>query len=755
MSGEHAIGELYAALDGDQLRSDAARRVRAALKRDGAYALRAYGRWTSDGVDFDILIVECTNERVPSRNAAGINVRESLALLFPSASSGMPQVRALRHGFPLVPHLNHVSEGEPVALCLYFEPWTAVERAWTPQRFLERIRWWLLETALGTLHRADQPVEQLYFNSPIDLVLAPNFHSKITDPSLSMVIGSIDRDNGYRTFRTMFVPKRELEKIKGATTTALVLLLPAVVHGRIELLPPTLGALHDQLVARGSSLVEQLREAIREQTPSKGLERRSDGACLLILRVPIRRAADAAPEREQLRGCYLPLDITQLGEACDVLFLHNKLYHAAPIIGGGPTTGPERWRDIQLCPLDISNGLTVEQARLASAVGFDGADAPRVLAGVGALGSTLADIWAREAWGRWTYVDDDYLKPHNVARHAAKDLDIGHYKVDAVVDLTQRNFQDDHYRSQAFHMSILSQNESALVEALQRAVLVVDATTTLEVPRDLALRDDLCRSVSVFLTPSGLGAVLLLEDEERRVRLDALEAQYYRAILGSPWGEVHLRGSRGHLWVGAGCRDLSAVISTEHVHLLGGVLARQVRLQSGRPAACARVWHLDPESSALSLSEITLSLPVVRTLCGWTVVSDVAIETKLAQLRRKHLPRETAGLIFGYSDHKLKKLFVVDVLPAPPDTEGDATGVSRGVIGTLDAVTAVRARTGGVVGYLGEWHSHPPFAPPCPSADDRVQIGYVAQELARVGEPALMIIVGCEGEVSYTVHTVE
>ncbi len=59
-----------------------------------------------DGTVSDIIIVDCLNEKVPTRNQVGIKVRERLALVFSPNSA--PEARALRRNFPLVPHLNHV-----------------------------------------------------------------------------------------------------------------------------------------------------------------------------------------------------------------------------------------------------------------------------------------------------------------------------------------------------------------------------------------------------------------------------------------------------------------------------------------------------------------------------------------------------------------------------------------------------------------------------------------------------------------------
>ena len=131
----------------------------------------------NNGKVSDIIVVDCINDQVPSHNPFGIKVRERLALVF--SDYQQPEVRALREDFPNVLHRYHVLPNEPSSLCLYFEPWSAIERSWTPQNFLQRILWWLRETANGTLHRDDQPLEQIYYDSPYKIVLPPDFQIKI------------------------------------------------------------------------------------------------------------------------------------------------------------------------------------------------------------------------------------------------------------------------------------------------------------------------------------------------------------------------------------------------------------------------------------------------------------------------------------------------------------------------------------------------------------------------------------------------
>lgn len=122
----------------------------------------------------EVLVVDVECDGVPSRNAAGIQYRERLALLVPEDNKAQVEVLSLRKSFPVLMHQNHGTRDGAASLCLYFEPTPTVLRTWTPQRFLRRIQWWLEQSAKGELHPADQPVEHLFFASKFELVLPWN-----------------------------------------------------------------------------------------------------------------------------------------------------------------------------------------------------------------------------------------------------------------------------------------------------------------------------------------------------------------------------------------------------------------------------------------------------------------------------------------------------------------------------------------------------------------------------------------------------
>lgn len=721
----------------------------AACAANPAFEVIEQRRWASEDTGpCDVVVVDCINDQVPTRNSVGVRSRERLALVLPHDQAKAPQVRALRTTFPVVMHLNQVPDGEPACLCIYFEPWSHVRREWTPERFLQRVLFWLTGTATETLHREGQPLEAMYFESPVDLVLPPNWETSLDeDKGRVFVLAPIQRDAKRCTLRGLTVSPNEARKEHLRQTIGLRIRVSDVVHGGVERFPATLGDLAESLEQRGASLLQPLVAEIRRLAEGDGISPVPGQECLLLLSIPTKRTTTGPVEMIVRRGFKVGCELWQLGVQTGALSESAGKYYAVSLFGKEPEAGV-KWRELPLLPVALKEGATRDSARRASDVPVEGADDARILAGVGALGSAMLDLWTRECWGVWTIADPDAVQPHNVVRHIARDFHVGHYKVDIVKDVVDSTYPFSSAKVTAFRGDVAATNEPRLLDHMKRASLLVDATTTLEVPRELSQRDDVPRCASAFLTPSGSSSVLLLESSTRDIRLDELEAQYYGAILENEWGEKHLAGHQGELWVGAGCRDISLILSDELVALHAAMLARQIRIRSSAAPAQLRTWLVDDETGGVRALAVPVRSPIHYDCGEWTVVSNEGVKDRLVRLRAGRLPVETGGVLIGYVDHPIRRVFIVDALPAPADSQESATGFVRGVDGLAETLNEVRRRTAGIVGYIGEWHSHPPFNSPRPSGDDVGLLTHLAKVLALDGVPAVMIIVGADGEIS-------
>lgn len=521
--------------------------------------------------------------------------------------------------------------------------------------------------------------------------------------------------------------------------------MPAFENRPVSSAPTTLGELHAQLVANGSALMPALSEAIVAFCDNKDGNDTSPlitDETLLIVAIP--RMRDGNIERHDVLGFLLLQSIHDIGLGCGALLKAPGDTEVYPDTFGQQEK--DDWQSFILCPVEVKLELDQPRARQLSDLDETECDVKGVLAGVGSLGSILANIWSRIGWGTWTYVDEDILQPHNIAKHLGLNLHIGQPKSLLMQHLTNNTYLD--HQSRAIVADVTAESDH-LTDAIEQANVIINATTTVYVPRELSLRDNIPRVISTFITPNSQGAVILAEDRTRGCRLANIEAQYYRAELTSDdWGETHLIPPEGKR-VGAGCMDISNVISYENLSFFGALLAKQLRVTTTSEHSRIAVWHTNSQLNQLSHTEVDVMPAHSVELGDWKVHWDDGFTDTLRTIRRAALPNETGGVLLGIVDTASRHIHLVLGLQAPQDSDSSPSYFYRGFEGLKEAIDACQRRTGNMVAYIGEWHSHPEAHSAIPSADDAKLIHTLTEKMQMDGLPALMVIVS-DSELTIT-----
>ncbi len=111
-------------------------------------------------------------------------------------------------------------------------------------------------------------------------------------------------------------------------------------------------------------------------------------------------------------------------------------------------------------------------------------------------------------------------------------------------------------------------------------------------------------------------------------------------------------------------------------------------------------------------------------------------------------PRETGGVLLGYSDESSREIVVRTMVgPGPEARHGRWTFVPDHRFHE-DQVSQIYARSGRTWTYLGDWHSHPD-GPLRMSIADRRTLARIARfGAARVPRPLMAILAGRPGQVN-------
>jgi integrative and conjugative element protein (TIGR02256 family) len=679
----------------------------------------------------------------PQKPVAAIARRELMAAIF--RDDLQPVVYALRPAFPTdALHLNLGGETDPPWLCLDDRPWDEAQPRWTAFVFVERVRWWLAATARGDLHGEAQPAEPVFLTGTTVIVPPTLLREEWSDDRVLEVHAAFDDASPHTVVMREGPP--DGRSSVGGFVPMFLRVQPRIMQ-RLRWAPQTIKQWHDLLQGWGIDLVGYLREELRRiQAAHPGL---MGSRPLMLLYLPLLNVDGSPTGQADLKAFSTVAEhnLATLGIALGIFHALDGAAGSARVVSRIPA-------DIQASGETVSTIIVSVQAnfsRAAAAVGSGLTADERAIAlvGAGAIGSHLIEILRRDGFGNWTIIDNDAFLPHNVQRHRGAEAFVGASKAHVTADLVNWALGTPNETKFVSANVLKASDECEIV--LKRSELIIDASASIPVARFLSDRPDVSATrLSVFFNMVGTDVVLLGEDAERLTRLDALEAQYYRAVLDTAALANHIAAAGTSYQYAGACRSVSFQMPEYKVSMLTGAIAGEVRRHIETAAASITIWTRSPDDG---LQRIAVPVFLIERydIAGWQIVLDQGIVERAKALRAQALPNETGGILLGTIDVARRQICIVKLVPAPSDSFGDRAGFERGTKNLSAIVTDSSKRTAGQVEYVGEWHSHPKGVKPKASETDMKQLLWLGTERRIEALPTVMMIIGDKAKYSINV----
>ena len=654
----------------------------------------------------------------------------------------MPLIYMLRADFPDTEHQQLALEGFPHAICIDDRPWPEARLTWTPAELVHRTLTWFGRAARGELHDARQPIDPVLSGSPLRFLIP---RAVLDDPPAHDLIGIHD-ENHRQTLRVMPIEKATASSEPVEPICVIAYRVPPEEMTRMKFAPNNFGSLADILEVRGITLFADLSARLGEWLEEgESAAWRLCSRFAVIVEMPI-----VSPHGEQQDGTDIRAYMTDksggdiavalgVGLRSEQRDEGSNVGYVKAITNPGVDKAAVRSIQVQVAEVHYEFDRTLA-TQLTGRMAVDSRKA--VLAGAGAIGSHLSDCLIREGRFSWTVIDDDYLLPHNLARHTGHCSDVTKNKAQIVAESLTGTI-DGEAPARAIGENVLAgpPHRDEIDDALNDADVIIDATASVLAERFLSDHPATARRMSAFFNPSGTDAVLLAEPADRSVELRDIEAQYLGLAGTDERLAAHLgTGEQTFAYTGA-CRAVTNLIPESQVMTLSGLVASGLGRVVDVPEGVIRIWSLG-DGDGVNVASFTPQ-PVTRMKAGdWTVTLDTGLIARIMELRQVKLPNETGGILFGVIDIPEKSIHIVDAGAAPPDSQETTTGFTRGTVGVQEHIDRVFDRTRGQVRYVGEWHSHPPRAETLPSITDFAQIDWLATLFDMDTLPALMLIAG-------------
>ncbi|MEJ7590669.1 MAG: ThiF family adenylyltransferase [Planctomycetaceae bacterium] len=552
-------------IDADALDIPRARQIASAITGGRLDFVRLVECCKIAGASIEILVIEVDVER-PQVVVNPIRRVERIAVLLSADDDSYPEVLAVRKGFPVVPHMNITVDENTRSLCLYDQSWDEVKSRWTAPAFIERIRSWLADTAIGSLHREDQPLEQVLAGSGYSLVIPSSAIKSGGEAATRLDVILIPSDEHRGTL--IAIPKSENGRRKKLQFTASMFFAGSRQHGIIHRAPRTLEELCEFVRTETFDLLTELRKRVMGWKDDGCL----DVSLIVVIAFPLQRGDIATIEVIDTWAFLTTETVYEVGKRIGVWDKNDgKIGLFVPPI--------ESLKGADVTLEVLRPHFSFSRSAAARASGVNIVDAKTVAVGVGAIGSQIVLNLVRGGFGRWTVIDNDELLPHNLARHALLSDGIGWPKA-VVLAATINSFFEDEPPTVAISANVLrcSNAKEKLDTAFAESDLILDLSASVPVSRHLA-RDvqSAARRISLFLNPRGSDLVCISEDAQRTMHLDELEAQYYRAVIRDPALAGHLAVNEARTRYARSCRDISFSIPTHLVSMHSAIAAQAVR----------------------------------------------------------------------------------------------------------------------------------------------------------------------------------
>lgn len=668
---------------------------------------------------------------VPQRPVYPILDKEVVTVCFFDETSP-PLVAVARENFPDTPHQNVVPEGLPSILCIDDRPWQDTKSSYTASELMARIQIWFSKACEGELHGIDQPFDPVFPYDGDHTIILTCDGADALETGGKLSIWAVEQPPRY-----LLVSASSGDRPKDIELHAHVLHLKVEPDSmrRMRRTPRTLRDLHRFLAERGADLADAFNQSLGDWLATDRQGSKAKWITCILVSLPQVHPRTGEIGATQPIAFLCPFSPGEIGQAMGVLGkspVESTVRPYVRLLGASPNSD-ELLHEIQVAPVDTE--LDGERASELAGRAKDLREV--VLVGAGSLGSHLAESLAREGLFRWSVVDDDVLLPHNVGRHTLTRAGLGISKAPQLAGRLFNIRRDT--APQAYSENVLAGVLSEkLSSALAHAEIIIDASASIPVSRWVSDLPGQARGICAFFAPNGRSAVMMAEAVDRSTTLRDLEAVYLRELLINPALEGHLAGAEAFRYSGA-CRALTNRIPASAVAVLSGLLADAIAQASLGSKAQLRIWSWRENGS---IDAVTCGTETFRfSPDTWQVTVPRQLLDELDRKRAAKLPDETGGPLVGFVDRETSRIVIAAALEPPSDSIGAPSSFTRGRRGFKRQLESVKARSGGQLGYVGEWHSHPRGATSHPSSTDIRQIVDLSDILGLDEYPAVSLIV--------------
>lgn len=358
-------------------------------------------------------------------------------------------------------------------------------------------------------------------------------------------------------------------------------------------------------------------------------------------------------------------------------------------------------------------------SNLAQKLSLNSNQEKTVFIGAGALGSKLLFHYARGGNFNLKAIDNDTFSPHNIVRHDLFMESSGKNKARAVIEKIKAFL--DNSSTLEYHNGSIFNYDRAQLEGYN---WLIDTSASLNVQNwlvnsGISIVPNRARAEIAFKGQLGF---LYIEGKDQNPRIDDLVNYAY--FLGtnieivSEWLIEENKKQEGNDYdivdIGIGCNSPTVIMANDSMSFHSSIFSKILNHESKRTKIKEKGFlniSFISENGFDVNSSTFLVPPFDIFKCnnnsGWEIRLVPTVLDKMRLEAKRYKRRETGGIFIGICNYKTKTIHVFDTITAPPDSKHSPVYFYRGIENLPEQVEYIKEITGGMIGYIGEWHTHP------------------------------------------------
>lgn len=325
---------------------------------------------------------------------------------------------------------------------------------------------------------------------------------------------------------------------------------------------------------------------------------------------------------------------------------------------------------------------------------------PIVMLGCGALGSKISMNLTRMGYTHQYLYDNDILLPHNLVRHyenSSYAIGIPKARTMQLEMLSMFDNNSVSYNENIFRVEELPDGLTIDCTASKRSLFWSVSSGKI---KSSMLRSEIYMGGKMGLT--------ILEGKKRNPDVYDMQISLYKLALDEDiifqW--LNYRQSEDMRYhIGFGCSSDTMILDdatiSNHASVVPHLINKYQDTENG--IICVNIFDKDDLTNNKLLIYDMEAMEIFQKVDGWSIHIRRSLYQKIQIYSKEKL--ENAGLWIGYIEERIKRITVVDTF-IPDDNVRKNGTVTMGKNGVKLYLKTLTAKTKGLIGYIGEWHTH-------------------------------------------------